>query len=106
MNVCAVVEGRWLLDADLARHRAHRVVEAVDRLLGLEHVEYEEAVVGLCGNVDEEPVEGQVGGRLQPALAVGEPANDLLIPLPSKAGHLVDCHDRRHPATSFEQGRP
>src|SRR5262245_40305604 len=60
-RVC-LEEVRRLLNTHLPRNRAHRVVEAFDSLLGLEHVEDAKAVFGLSCRVKHETLERKVGG--------------------------------------------
>ena len=54
-------ELRRLFNADLPRDRAHRLVEAVDSVLGLEHVDDAKAVLALSGDMHQDAFEGEVG---------------------------------------------
>src|SRR6266516_2642221 len=84
---------RRLFDANLAWDRTHRLVETLYRLLGLEHVDDAEPVLAFSCHMEEETLEGKVGWRLETALAVRQPAHDLLVPLPRQARDLMKRHD-------------
>jgi hypothetical protein len=89
----------WLLDAHFLRQRASQLDKAIERLLGIEHVYNNEAILCLCSGVHQYALDGYVGKRFQPVLAIGQTANDSLILLLRKARRFMDRHD--HVGTSL-----